>query len=87
MSEIINAFNNSWPFVQIVMLLTLVALIALPVWLVQRWLSLRHKLPDNVLLALSQDGDTLTLTLRKGAPVSKQQIAELLPDHSTSHTP
>ena len=57
MSELLNAFNNAWPFVQIFMLATPLGLCALPVWLAQRWLATRHKLPDDVLVALRQNGD------------------------------
>ena len=78
MSEILNAFNNSWPSVQMVMLLTLVALVALPVWLIHRWLTLRKTLPENILLALAQDGDRVTLTVTKGAPITPNQLTNLL---------
>lgn len=78
MSELINAYNNSWPFVQIVMLLTLLGLSVMPVWLAHRWFTLRKKLPDNVLLALSQEDDTVTLTVRKGAPITPNQLTGLL---------
>ena len=78
MSEILNAFNNSWPSVQMVMLLTLVALVALPVWLIYRWLTLRKTLPENILLALAQDGDRVTLTVTKGAPITPNQLTNLL---------
>ncbi|MGB2226454.1 MAG: hypothetical protein ACPH44_00725 [Parvibaculales bacterium] len=47
MSELINAYNNSWPFVQIFMLATLLGLVALPVWLTHRWLTMRKKMPNN----------------------------------------
>lgn len=78
MSEIINAYNNSWPFVQIFMLFAMLGLLALPVWLTHRWLTLRKKLPDNVVLALTQDGDRLTLTVKKGAPITPNQLTGLL---------
>jgi hypothetical protein len=78
MSELINAYNNSWPFVQIFMLATLLGLVALPVWLTHRWLKLRKKLPDNVLLALAQDDDVVTLTVRQGAPITPNQLTNLL---------
>ena len=78
MSEILSAFNNSWPSVQMVMLLTLVALVALPVWLIYRWLTLRKTLPENILLALAQDGDRVTLTVTKGAPITPNQLTNLL---------
>ncbi|CAI8205620.1 MAG: Uncharacterised protein [Alphaproteobacteria bacterium] len=80
MLEIINAYNNSWPFVQIFMLIVLLGLVALPVWLAHRWLSLRKKLPDNIMLALAQEGDVMTLTVRKGAPISPTQLTNLLGD-------
>ncbi|MGB0343699.1 MAG: hypothetical protein ACPGGG_09735 [Parvibaculales bacterium] len=78
MPEIINAYNNSWPFVQIVMLATLLGLFTLPIWLTHRWLSLRKKLPDNIVLALAQEGDVMTLTVRKGAPITPTQLTNLL---------
>ena len=78
MSKILNAFNNSWPSVQMVMLLTLVALVALSVWLIHRWLTLRKTLPENILLALAQDGDRVTLTVTKGAPITPNQLTNLL---------
>ena len=78
MSELINAYNNSWPFVQIFMLATLLGLVALPVWLTHRWLTMRKKMPDNILLALAQDGDVVTLTVRQGAPISPNQLTNLL---------
>ena len=78
MSEILNAFNNSWPIVQITMLVTLVALVTLPVWLVHRWLTLRKKLPGDILLALARDGDLVTLTVTKGAPITPNQLTGLL---------
>ena len=78
MSEILNAFNNSWPSVQMVMLLTLVALVALLVWLIHRWLTLRKTLPDDIFLALAQDGDRVTLTVTKGAPITPNQLTGLL---------
>ena len=78
MSEILNAYNNSWPFVQTVMLLTLVTLVAMPVWLIHRWLSLRKTLPDNILLALARDGNRVTLTVTKGAPITPNQLTNLL---------
>ena len=78
MSEILNAFNNSWPIVQITMLVTLVALVALPVWLVHRWLTLRKKLPDDILLALARSGNRVTLTVTKGAPITPNQLTGLL---------
>ena len=78
MSEILNAYNNSWPFVQITMLMALVALVALPVWLVHRWLTLRKKLPDDILLALAREGNRVTLTVSKGAPITPNQLTGLL---------
>ena len=78
MSEILIAFNNSWHSVQMVMLLTLVELVALPVWLIHRWLTLRKTLPENILLALAQDGDRVTLTVTKGAPITPNQLTNLL---------
>ena len=81
MSEILNAFNNSWPFVQVVMLLALLGALALPFWLLHSWLIGREKLPPNVLLALRQDGDTLTLTVREGAMIPPTQLSALLSDH------
>ena len=76
MSELINAYNNSWPFVRIFMRATLLGLVALPVWLTHRWLTMRKKMPDNILLALAQDGDVLTLTVRQGAPISPNQLTK-----------
>ena len=78
MSETLNAFNNAWPFVQIFMLLALMGLAALPVWLIHRWLVLRKTLPDNIVLALAQEGDRVTLTVRKGAPITPNQLTGLL---------
>mgnify|MGYP007032748347 CR=1 FL=1 len=78
MSEILNAFNNSWPIVQITMLVTLVALVTLPVWLTHRWLTLRKKMPDDILLALACNGDRVTLTVTKGAPITPNQLTGLL---------
>ena len=82
MSEIINAFNNSWGYVQIFRLLALIACIAIilggPIWLAHRWLTMRRKLPADVMLALRQEGDTLTLSVRQGAPVTRQQVVALL---------
>ena len=74
MSGILNAFNNSWPFVQIAMLMALVALVALPVWLVHGWLSLRKTLPDDIVLALARSDNRVTLTVTKGAPITPQSI-------------
>ena len=78
MSEILNAYNNSWPFVQITMLMALVALVALPVWLAHCWLTLRKKLPDDILLALAREGNRVTLTVSKGAPITPNQLTGLL---------
>ena len=83
MSELLNAFNNAWPFVQIFMLATLLGLCALPVWLAQRWLAMRQKLPDDVLVALRQNGDLVTLSVRQGAPISPNQLTRLLNDPVT----
>ena len=98
MSEILNAFNNSWPFVQITMLMTLVALVALPVWLVHRWLSLRKTLLDDIVLALARSDNRVTLTVTNGAPITPNQLTGLLanpvngpedetPDGPTSSSP
>ena len=87
MSEWINAFNNSWHFVQIFMLLTVLGFTALLVWLTHRWLTLRKSLPDNVLLALSQQGDTVTLTVRRGAPITPNQLTGLLTAHDAHLSP
>ena len=81
MSEWINAYNNSWPHVQIAMLFTMTGVLGMFVWLTHRWLTLRKKLPDNVLLALAQEGETLTLTVRKGAPITPNQLTGLLTAH------
>ena len=56
----------------------LFGLFALPVWLTHRWLTTRKKMPDNILLALAQEGDVVTLTLRQGAPISANQLTNLL---------
>ena len=98
MSGILNAFNNSWPFVQIAMLMALVALVALPVWLVHRWLSLRKTLPDDIVLALARSDNRVTPTVTKGAPITPNQLTGLLanpvngpedetPDGPTSSSP
>lgn len=76
MSEFINAYNNSWPFVQIFILATLLGLVALPVWLAHRWLTKRKKMRDNILFALAQEGDVVTLTVRQGAPIRPNQLTE-----------
>lgn len=60
------------------MLLTLLGVLVMPVWLTHRWLTLRNRLPDNILLALRQEGDTVTLTVRKGAPITPNQLTGLL---------
>ena len=98
MSEILNTFNNSWPFVQIAMLMALVALVALPVWLVHRWLSLRKTLLDDIVLALARSDNRGTLTVTNGAPITPNQLTGLLanpvngpedetPDGPTSSSP
>ena len=84
MSQIINAYNNSWPFVQIFMLLTFFGLCTLPVWLTHRWLTTPKKLPSNVLLALAQDGDLMTLIVRQGAPITPNQLTNLLTEPASS---
>lgn len=83
MSEILNAFNNSWPFVQIFMLVALVLLVGLPIWLTHRWLTLRKTLPDNIVLALIQEGDRVTLTVKKGAPLNPNQLTNLLSEQAS----
>lgn len=65
MSEWINAANNSWPHGKIAMLFTMTGVLGMLVWLTHHWLTLRKTLPDNVLLALAQEGETITLTVRK----------------------
>ena len=60
------------------MLLALVALVALLVWLIHRWLTLRKTLPDDIFLALAQDGYRVTLTVTKGAPITPNQLTNLL---------
>ena len=55
-----------------------------PAWLTHRWLTTRKKLPANILLALAQEGDVVTLTVRQGAPILPNQLTNLLTEPASS---
>ncbi len=82
--QIINAFNNSWSFVQIAMLLVPLAGLAVPVgaacWLVRAYICARHTLPNDVILAVRTTDMATTITVHHDAPLTPKQIMLLLPD-------
>jgi hypothetical protein len=71
-AQIFNAFNNSWPIVQITMLLfttlTAALLITVPCWLLSRTLvqlrARQNTLPPNTLLSVALEDDIVILKLR-----------------------
>ena len=92
-AQIFNAFNNSWPIVQITMLLftTLTAALLnnLPCWLLSRTLvQLRAR--QNTLLSVALEDDIVILKLRQDAPLTAQEIVHILPrlsEQSPSYPP
>jgi hypothetical protein len=71
-AQIFNAFNNSWPIVQITILLlttlTAALLITVPCWLLSRTLvqlrARQNTLPPNTLLSVALEDDIVILKLR-----------------------
>jgi len=82
MSELMNAFNNSWPWVQSVMLLC--AAIVVPglilgsLYLLFRYLNDRRRLPDDILFAVRRTNDRLTIEIHKNASVSAALMTDLV---------
>jgi hypothetical protein len=97
-AQIFNAFNNSWPIVQITMLLftTLTAALLnnLPCWLLSRTLvqlrARQNTLPPNTLLSVALEDDIVILKLRQDSPRTAQEIVHILPrlsEQSPSYPP
>ena len=82
-TELINAFSNSQPYVQIFILFVMLVLGALPVagfflffWWRQK--AATPSLPDNTLLAIQQEKDRYIFTMHKHAQLNEQQAVNLL---------
>ena len=86
-AQIFNAFNNSWPIVQITMLLfttlTAALLITVPCWLLSRTLvqlrARQNTLAPNTLLSVALEDDIVILKLRQDSPLTAQEIVHILP--------
>ena len=82
-TELINAFSNSQPYVQVFILFVMLVLGALPVAGFFLFFWWRQKadtplLPDNTLLAIQQEKDRYTFTIHKRAQLNEQQAVNLL---------
>ena len=97
-AEIFNAFNNSWPIVQVFMLLifaiTAGLLITAPCWMLFRTLAdirdRKTSLAPNTLLSVALEDDIVVLKLRQDAPLTAQEIVHILPrlsEQSPSYPP
>lgn len=86
-AEIFNAFNNSWPIVQVFMLLifaiTAGLLITAPCWMLFRTLAdirdRKTSLAPNTLLSVALEDDIVVLKIRKDAPLTAQEVVSILP--------
>lgn len=78
MAEIIfNSFNNSWSWVQVVMLVTLLGMVVWPLHLVLKYLLRRRTLPPDILLAIRQEGEKITVIFDRKVEIESLPLQEL----------
>ena len=78
MAEIIfDIFNNSWSWVQVVMLITLLAMVVLPLHLVIKYLLKRRALPPDIVLAIRQEGEKITVMFDKNVEIENLPLQEI----------
>ena len=78
MAEIIfNSFNNSWSWVQVVMLVTLLGMVVWPLHLVLKYLSRRRTLPPDILLAIRQEGEKITVIFDRKVEIESLPLQEI----------
>ena len=78
MAEIIfDIFNNSWSWVQVVMLVTLLAMVVLPLHLVLKYLLKRRALPPDIVLAIRQEGEKITVMFDKNVEIENLPLQEI----------
>ena len=78
MAEIIfNIFNNSWSWVQVVMLITLLAMVVWPLHLILKYLLRRRALPADTVLAIRQEGEKITVMFDKNVEIENLPLQEI----------
>lgn len=78
MAEIIfNIFNNSWSWVQVVMLITLLAMVVWPLHLILKYLLRRRALPPDTVLAIRQEGEKITVMFDKNVEIENLPLQEI----------
>ena len=78
MAEIIfNIFNNSWSWVQVVMLITLQAMVVWPLHLILKYLLRRRALPPDTVLAIRQEGEKITVMFDKNVEIENLPLQEI----------
>ena len=78
MAEIIfDIFNNSWSWVQVVMLITLLAMVVWPLHLVLKYLLKRRTLPPDIVLAIRQEGEKITVMFDKNVEIENLPLQEI----------
>ena len=84
-----DVFHNTTAIVQIAMLLTVLGAIAVPAFVLTRWLQLRMqtRLPPDTVFAISRDGDLLHLIINKQAPLARDHLSTLLLELAVEKTP
>ena len=78
LAEIIfNIFNNSWSWVQVVMLITLLAMVVWPLHLILKYLLTRRALPPDTVLAIRQEGEKITVMFDKNVEIENLPLQEI----------
>ena len=78
MAEIIfNIFNNSWSWVQVVMLITLLAMVVWPLHLILKYLLRRRALPPDTVLTIRQEGEKITVMFDKNVEIENLPLQEI----------
>ena len=78
MAEIIfNIFNNSWSWVQVVMLITLLAMVVWPLHLILKYFLRRRALPPDTVLAIRQEGEKITVMFDKNVEIENLPLQEI----------
>ena len=95
MDAFLNVFNNSWSYVQIFTLFTIIVLVLGLAWLIyklvttltKRWLAYREaqkSLPPDTLIAIQKRGDRLVVTVHKDAVIEPGRLADMLRANSSA---
>ncbi|MGC6472373.1 MAG: hypothetical protein ACON4W_05820 [Parvibaculales bacterium] len=98
MDPYLKVFDNSWSYVQIIILLTVILLVLGVAWLIyrlvttltKRWLAFRlakKDLPPDTLMAIQRRGDRLVVTIHKDAVIEPRRLADMLRANSGDGTP